>query len=206
MCDYAPRVHERHVKETGSEHDRSRLTEAVHHIDEVEQAVLKRGVRWTINVDEASAKIIHIPWTVWSEINDACSVIHSNRNKTSAFTMIFATSASGHKLKSFVYLGDSVHLMLAPRWVNNETWTRYIKETIAPDCERHTAVFICDSFGAHFDDSYTEAAETRSISLLRVPVNTTAELQPNNVRVYCPTSSLARRGPMDGAGTRGTER
>lgn len=71
---------------------------AIEVIDDVHRAVLRNGARMVINADELSAKVIKPPHTVLAPAGTRRSPrIPSNRSEKEAFTMIFATTASGAK-------------------------------------------------------------------------------------------------------------
>ena len=94
-----------------------------------------------INADELSDKVIKPPLTVLAPASTGHSPrIPSNRSEKEAFTMTFATTASGAKLKpavvigargpramqAFAHLKMHVHFLMGHRWFGDDMWARYI--------------------------------------------------------------------------------
>ena len=103
---------------------------AIEFIDDVHRSVLRNGARLVINADETSCKFIHLPHTLFAPVGgEHPPVIHSNHTNKEAFSMIFATTFSGVKLKpaviisprgpramrAFDHLVSRVHIMQAHR-------------------------------------------------------------------------------------------
>ena len=69
---------------------------------------------------------------------------------------------------------------------------RYIEEVIRPYCDGHPATFIVDSSPVHLTDLCIDSAMEHDISTVVVPPGMTADLQPNDVKVYGPLTSVVR--------------
>ena len=84
----------------GPEVEQKRELEAIEFIDDVHRPVLRNGARMVINADETSCKFIHLPHTLFAPVGgEHPPVVHSNHTNKEAFSMIFATTVSGVKLK-----------------------------------------------------------------------------------------------------------
>jgi hypothetical protein len=184
--------------------------------DEVEEAVKKYKGHWTINADEVSAKMFIAPRTLWHQKGGPPPLIPSNHTGKEAFTIIFATTAGGHKLKPAVFvLGktdavldkfnevcEEVHLVrVDSRWVDQEMWEWYINNVIVPFCEGHPAAFVVDSHNPHISPESRALAARHGIVTIQVPKGRTGELQPNDVGVYGPLTSLVRKDWLEGKRT-----
>ena len=160
-----------------------------------------------INSDEISAKVIHPPATLLAtKGGDRPPIILSNKTPKEAFIMISATTPSGRKLqpavvlpdrgprakKAFAHLMNDVHFMWGHRWYGEERWVQYIEEVIAPFTKGHPATFIVDSSPVHLTDLCVDAAMEHDIATVQVPPEMTADLQPNDVQVYGPLTSMIR--------------
>ena len=102
-----PNIRKKWIKKKGREWEEERLSMAIAFIDDVHRSVLRNGADFVINSDEISAKVIHPPRTVLApKGGQHPPVILSNRTPKEAFTMIFATTPSGKKLRPAVVLPD----------------------------------------------------------------------------------------------------
>ena len=143
----APEIRKRYIRnDPGMEE--AMLDDAIHFIDDVHRSVLRNGAKWTINADEVSAKAINPPRTVLAPVSgEHPPIIRSNRSRKEAFTMIFATTASGAKLHPVViipaekcpramrpydHLAKRVLFLRGHRWFGRELWTEYIERVIVP--------------------------------------------------------------------------
>jgi hypothetical protein len=202
-----PNIQRRYVKKKGKDWEEERFNMAIHYVDDVHRSVLRNGADFVINADEISAKVISPPRTLLAPKGGLDPpVIKSNKTHKEAFTMIFATTPSGKKLKPavvladrgprakqvFAHLTDSVHFMWGHRWYGEERWTQYMNEIIGPFCNGHPATFVVDSSPVHLTDLCADAAIERDIFTVVVPPGMTADLQPNDVQVYGPLTSVVR--------------
>jgi hypothetical protein len=201
-----PRFERKHKREKGLEVDEKKEWDAIEYIDDVHRSVLRNGARFVINADETSAKFIHLPHTLFAPVGgEHPPVVRSNHTNKEAFTMIFATTASGAKLKpaviisprgeramrAFAHLVPRVHIMQAHRWFNEDTWCRYIEEVIEPFCSGHPATFVFDSSKTHLHDICVDTAMEHDIFSIAVPKGATSVLQPNDVHVFGPLKAMA---------------
>jgi hypothetical protein len=160
LSSQKPQIEKRYKRKKAPEDDEERLTTAIEFIDDVHRSVLRKGARMVINADELSAKVIKPPHSVLAPAGTKRSPrIHSNRSEKEAFTMIFATTASGAKLtpavvisergsramQAFAHLTSHVHFLMGHRWFGDDMWARYIIEVIVPYCAGQPATFIVDS-------------------------------------------------------------
>jgi len=203
----APELHHRYVRNDAARQE-AKIDEAVEYIDEVYRSVLRNGARFVINADEMSCKVIKMPFTVLHERGSKHPpAIRSNKSSKEAFTMVFATTASGVKLLPAVVvpadkgpramqpydrLADRVLILRGKRWYGKRMWTEYIERVIVPYCGGHPATFVVDSSSAHLADLPVDAAMEHDIYTVQVPRRQTGELQPNDVKVYGPLSSAVR--------------
>jgi hypothetical protein len=202
-----PDLRKKYMKKKGPEWEEARLQSAIEFIDNVHRSVLRNGADFVINADEISAKVISPPRTVLAPIGGQHPpVILSNKSPKEAFTMILATTPSGKKLKPAVVLPDRgprakqrfahltphCHFMWGPRWYGEERWTQYIEEIIVPFCDGHPATFVVDSSPVHLTDLCVETAMEHDIASVQVPPGMTGNLQPNDVHVYGPLTSVVR--------------
>ena len=200
-------IEKRYKRKRAPEDDEERLSMAIEFIDDVARSVLRNGARMVINADELSAKVIKPPHTVLAPAGTRHSPrIPSNRSEKEAFTMIFATTASGAKLKpavvisergpramqAFAHLTPHVHVLMGHRWFGDDMWARYIIEVIVPYCAGAPATFIVDSSPVHLTDFSVDTAMEHDVCCVQVPPRMTATLQPNDVKVYGPLSSAVR--------------
>ena len=82
-----------------------RELKAIECIDDVHRSVLRNGARFVVRADETSCKLIHLSHTLFAAVGgDHPPVIHSNHTNKEAFSVTFATTASGAKLKSAVII------------------------------------------------------------------------------------------------------
>jgi hypothetical protein len=195
------------VKKKGEDWEEERLNLAIHYMDDVHRSVLRNGADFVINADEISAKVISPPHTLLApKGGQHPPVIKSNKTHKEAFTMIFGTTPSGKKLKpavvlpdrgarakqSFAHLIDDVHFMWGHRWYGEDRWKQYIDEVITPFCDGHPATFIVDSSPVHLTGLCADSAIEQDIFTVVVPPGMTADLQPNDVQVYGPLTSVIR--------------
>lgn len=203
-----PKIRKRYVKKKGADWEEERMTMAIQYVDDVHRSVLRNGADFVINSDEISAKVIHPPRTLLApKGGEHPPIILSNRTHKEAFTMILATTPSGKKLKpavvlpdrgprakkAFAHLTPHVHFMWGQRWYGEERWRQYIDEVIDPFCSGHPATFIVDSSPVHLTDLCVDSAIEHDIFTVVVPPGMTADLQPNDVQVYGPLTSVVRR-------------
>ena len=207
LSSQAPELHHRYVRNDAARQE-AKIDEAVEYIDEVYRSVLRNGARFVINADEMSCKVIKMPFTVLHERGSKHPpAIRSNKSSKEAFTMVFATTASGVKLLPAVVvpadkgpramqpydrLADRVLILRGKRWYGKRMWTEYIERVIVPYCGGHPATFVVDSSSAHLADLPVDAAMEHDIYTVQVPRRQTGELQPNDVKVYGPLSSAVR--------------
>jgi hypothetical protein len=202
-----PRLRKRLVRKKGQDWQEERLSMAIEYVDDVHRSVLRNGADLVINSDEISAKVINPPRQVLAPKGaDHPPIILSNKSHKDAFTMIFATTPSGKKLKpavvlpprgpraqqAFAHLLPHVHFMWGHRWFGEDMWVRYIEEVIRPYCDGHPATFIVDSSPDHLTDLCIDSAMEHDIFTVVVPPGMTADLQPNDVQVYGPLTSVVR--------------
>ena len=207
LSSQKPKIHKRYKRAVGPEEEEKKEVECIEYLNEVERAVKRNGADFVINADEISAKMISPPYTLLAPTGgDHPPIIHSNHTAKEAFTMIFATTPSGKKLRpvviisergpramqAFAHLIPHVHFMMGHRWFGEEMWRRYIDEIIVPFCNTHPATFVVDSSQAHLTDLCVDAAMEHDIYTIQVPKGTTAVLQPNDVKVYGPLTSRVR--------------
>jgi hypothetical protein len=201
-----PRFERKNKRIKGPEVEEKRELEAIEFIDDVHRSVLRNGARLVINADETSCKFIHLPHTLFAPVGgEHPPVIHSNHTNKEAFSMIFATTASGAKLKpaviisprgeramrAFAHLTSRVHIFQAHRWFGYDTWCRYIEEVIKPFCDGHPATFVFDSSNVHLHDVCVDTAMEHDVYSVVVPKGETGVLQPNDVHVFGPLKALA---------------
>ena len=215
MNDHKPVVKKKYKRKKGDDPELRRDRAAIFW-DEVEEVVKTYGGQWTINADEVSAKIIKAPRTLWHKTGGPPPILASNHTGKEAFTIIFATTTGGHKLKpavfvkgkthaslkSYAELADSVHLVLVSnRWVDQERWEWYILNVIVPFCEGHPAAFVVDSHAPHISPESIALGRKYAIKTIQVPEGQTGELQPNDVGVYGPMTSLVQADWLEGKRT-----
>lgn len=200
-----PRFERKSKRVKGPEVEERRELEAIEFIDAVHRSVLRNGARFVINADEKSYKFIHLPHTLFAPVGDEhAPVIHSNHTNKEAFSMVFATTASGAKLKRaviisprgeramrvFAHLTSLVHIFQAHRWFGYDTWCHYIEEVIKPFCNGHPATCVFDSANTHTRDICVDTAMEHDIYSVVVPKGATSTMQSNDVRVCLPLSAL----------------
>ena len=215
MNDHKPVMKKRYKRKKTADPDLRRDRAAIFR-DEVEEAIKKYGGHRTINADEISAKVLKVPRTLWHQKGGPPPILASNHTGKEAFTMILATTAGGHKLtpavfvrgkthaslKAYAEVADSVHLVLVEnRWVNQEKWEWYILNVIVPFCEGHAAAFVVDSHSPHISPESVTLGEKRRIITIQVPEGQTGELQPNDVGVYGPMTSIVQSDWLEGKRT-----
>ena len=130
LSSQKPKIEKRYKRKRGPDDDEEKLTEAIEFLDDVHRSVLRNGARMVTNADELSAKVIKPPLSLLAPAGTKRSPrILSNRSDKEAFTMIFATTASGAKLKpavvisergpramqAFAHLTPHVHFRMGPR-------------------------------------------------------------------------------------------
>ena len=201
-----PRFERKSKRIKGPEVEEKREVEAIEFIDDVHRSVLRNGARFVINADGTSCKFIHLPHTLFAPVGgEQPPVVHSNHTNKEAFSMIFATTASGAKLqpaaiisprgeramRAFAHLTSRVHIFQAHRWFGYDTWCRYIEEVIAPFCNGHPATFVFDSANTHTRGICADTAMECDIYSLVVPKGATSTMQPNDVHVFAPLKALA---------------
>ena len=195
------------MKKKTEDWEEERLSMAIEYIDRVHRSVLRNGAHMAINADEISCKVINPPQRLLAPIGGQHPpIILSDKTEKEAFTMILATTPSGKKLKlavvlptrgprgkeAFAHLLPHCHFMWGHRWYGEERWIQYIDEVIAPYCEGRPAIFIVDSSPVQLTDSCVISAMDHDIVCVQVPPGMTADLQPNDVQVYGPLTSVVR--------------
>lgn len=212
LSSQAPKLQKRYIKDDAARQE-AKLDEAIRFIDDVHKSVLRNGARFVINADEMSSKVIKMPFSVLAPRGaERPPIIRSNRSHKDAFTMIFATTASGTKLLPAVVipadkgpramqpydrLTHRAVLLRGQRWYGRELWTEYIERVIVPYCGGHPATFVVDSYTPHLHDLPIDTAVEHDIATVQVPARQTAELQPNDVKVYGPLSSAVRKAWLE---------
>ena len=186
-----PRFERKNKRVKGPEVEEKRKLEASEFIDDLHRSVLRNGARLVINADETSCKSIHLPQTLFAPVGgEHPPVIHSNHTNKEAFSVIFATTVSGVKLKprviisprgpramrAFDHLVSRVPIKQAHRWFGEVTWCRYIEEVTVPFCDEHPATFVFDSSNVHLHDACIDTAMEHDVHSVVVPKGETGVL------------------------------
>lgn len=169
-------------------------------VHDARTAVSAFGPSLVINADEISAKGAKVTERVWVPRGQARPRTNSRFDQRQAWSLMFATTADGRKLKPAVYattrsltnadreaLRDICVIIDSPRGVSNgNVHCAWIDQVVLPFVDGQPAALIVDSAPGHKPHKCVTFAEEWGVASLRVPEHRTSELQPMDVGVYAP--------------------
>ena len=160
--------------------------------------------RLIINCDEISAKGVVVSQTVWCGKNSPRPEIESSFSERDCWSMMFAITANGQKLKPALYVkakrqsvasfDEIAHrcvIISAPSGHSNTSvHVEWINQVLLPYVDGEPAMLVYDSAPSHLSKRVEESLEENGIAAAIVPNHATPTLQPLDVGLFAPMRSL----------------